>query len=66
MIRELLKKLMGENKIITLLTKSGDTWEDIIIKKISDEYITVADDGDNIIGYVVINCIESITITQRR
>ena len=63
MIRDLLQKLMGENKIITLLTKSGDTWEDVMIKKMFDEYITVADDEDNVIGYVVIDCIESITIT---
>jgi len=62
MIRDLLQKLMGENKIITLLTKSGDTWEDVVIKKMFDEYITVADDGNNIIGYVVIDCIESITV----
>ena len=47
MIRELLQKLMGESKILMLTTRSGDTWEDIIIKKISDEYITVADDDFN-------------------
>ena len=62
MIRDLLKKLMGENKILMLTTRSGDTWEDVVIKKVLDEYILVADDEDNIIGYVVIDCIESITV----
>ena len=62
MIRDLLKKLMGENKILMLTTRSGDTWEDVVIKKVLDEYILVADDEDNIIGYVVIDFIESITV----